>query len=129
MQRKVFVIGVLVLLAIMLFSIFSQSDLDDFETEFIEIATVRNENNTGPVQPVYIITVDRFNQEEMQRYGQLMPHSKLGNTKVYFFSAADPHPKEGQSGDVNFEEIFNSYCLAKFEKRFGYEGFLLNPFQ
>ena len=86
MQRKVFVIGVLVLLAIMLFSIFSQSDLDDFETEFIEIATVRNENNTGPVQRVYIVTVDRVNQEEMQRYGQLMPHSKLGNTKVYFFT-------------------------------------------
>ena len=49
MQRKVFVIGVLVLLAIMLFSIFSQSDLDDFETEFIEIVLKKNsyEKNRG----------------------------------------------------------------------------------
>ena len=37
MQRKVFVIGILLLLAIMLFAIFSQPGLDDFETEFIEI--------------------------------------------------------------------------------------------
>ena len=105
MRRKVFVIGILLLLAIMLFAIFSQPGLDDFETEFIEITTVRNENNTGPVQRVYIVTVDRLNQEEMQQYGQLMPYSKLGNTKVYFFNAADPYPSNTQLGDVNFEEI------------------------
>ena len=129
MRRKLFFTAVFVLLLIMLFAIFSQPGLDDFETEFIEVASLRNENNTGPVQRVYIVTVDRVSQEEMQRYGQLMPYSKLGNTKVYFFNAADPYPSNTQLGDVNFEEMFNSYCLAKYEKRFGYEAVLLNPFQ
>ena len=129
MKKKLFYTAVFLLLAFMLFTIFSQPGLDDFETEFTEVTRVRNENNTGPVQRVYIVTVDQVNEEEMERYGQLMPYAKLGNTKVYFFDASKPFPKKAALGDLNFDSVFNSNCLAKYEKRFGFEGVLPNPFQ
>ncbi len=129
MKKKIFYVIVLGLLAAMLFAIFSQPGLDDFDTQFTEVTRVRNENNTGPVQRVYIVTVDQVNKEEMQLYGQLMPYAKLGNTKVYFFDESKPYPKSAQLRDLNFDPEFNINCLAKYEKRFGFEGVLMNPFQ
>ena len=128
MKKKLFFVGVVIVLVAMLANIFSQPGLNDFDTEFIEILNVRNENNTGPVQRVYIVTVDQVNPKDMERYGQLMPYSKLGNTKVYYFDRAKPFPKHAQLGDVNFNSNLNQFCLAKYEKRFSSEGLILNPF-
>ena len=129
MKKKLFLVVLLVLIAFMMHAIFSQPGLDDFETNFKEITRVRNENNTGPVERVYLVAVDKLNQKEMEQYGKLMPYSKLGNTKVFFFYQSKDFPQEAQLGDVNFSSKFNEFCLAKYEKRFGYEVLILNPFR
>ncbi len=129
MKKKLFFAATVAFITAILINVFTQPGLNDFETTFTEVAKVRNDNNTGPVQRVYIVTVDQINQDEMERYGQLMPYSKLGNTKVFFFDQSKPFPEVAQLGDLNFDSTFNELCLAKYEKRFGSEGLFPNPFK
>lgn len=108
---------------------FSQPGLNDFISDFKEVGLYRNENNTGPVERVYIVTTNEILRNEMERYSGLMPYSKLGITKVYFFSKDKPYPAEVQGGKTNFDAKFEAYCVAKYEKNsFGATSFSLYPF-
>ena len=110
----ILVIGVLV--AIMLWQSFSQPSVSDLKGGFTEVAFYRNENNTGPVVRVYIVTVADPENAEMEAYGNYMLHTKFGNTKVYFFPEGSPTPTNVSGGDVNFSAEFNSSYIAKYEK-------------
>ncbi|MGM9479397.1 hypothetical protein ACS5PU_23445 [Pedobacter sp. GSP4] len=107
---------VLILVFFMVKDTFNQPGIEDMSAGFKEIVKYRNANNTGPVQRIYIITVKDSVWKEMEDYGNLMPHTKYGNTKVYFFMQGKNVPNALQPGEVNFDPTFNKYCIALYEK-------------
>jgi hypothetical protein len=117
MKPKYLALGALaLLLGWFVFDSLSQPGVGDLPGNFQEVATYRNENNTGPIVRVYAVTVGDTLWHTMRQYGDFMPHTKYGNTKVYFFRRGQPVPKAVQPGAVNFDAEFNPYCLAKYEK-------------
>lgn len=94
----------------------SQPTVNDLKGNFKEVALYRNPNNTGPILRVYAVTVQGEPWEEIHKYGDLMPHTKYGNTKVYFFREGKPAPATLVSGDNNFDLQFQQNCIAKYEK-------------
>jgi len=110
------VAGILVVIFFMVKAVFDQPGIEDMKAGFKEVAKYRNANNTGPVQRIYVVTVKDSVWKEIEDYGNLMPHTKYGNTKVYFFMAHDSVPKTLQPGEVNFDPQFNKNCIALFEK-------------
>lgn len=111
-----FVAGILVLIFFMVKDVFDQPGIGDMKAGFKEIIKYRNANNTGPVQRIYIVTVKDSIWKEMEDYGNLMPHTKYGNTKVYFFMQNGNVPNTLAPGEVNFDPTFNKSCIALFEK-------------
>lgn len=107
---------VLILVFLMVRDTLSQPGIDDMKAGFKEVAKFRNGNNTGPVQRIYVVTVKDSIWKELEDYGNLMPHTKYGNTKVYYFLEGSNAPKSVQPGNVNFDPSFNKYCIALFEK-------------
>ena len=97
---------------------------------FEEVASYRNQNNTGPVQRIYAISVKDTAAAELIKYGNLKPHSKYGNTKVYFFVKGAQIPTQLTPGQINFDEKYNSSCFAVYEKSaMGNFGLIKNPFK
>jgi len=120
MKKKLLAYGiaavVLVLVFFMVKDTLNQPGIEDMKAGFKEIVKFRNANNTGPVQRIYVVTVKDTVWQELEDYGNLMPHTKYGNTKVYFFLEGSNVPKSLQPGDVNFSPVFNKFCVALFEK-------------
>jgi hypothetical protein len=108
--------GIAVLIFFMIKDVLNQPGTEDMKAGFKEITKYRNANNTGPVQRIYIVTVKDSVWKEMEDYGNLMPHTKYGNTKVYFFMENANVPKTLQPGEVNFDAQYNNSCIALFEK-------------
>lgn len=109
-------IGVFILIFFMVKDVFDQPGAEDMKAGFKEIVKYRNANNTGPVQRIYVVTVKDSVWKEMEDYGNLMPHTKYGNTKVYFFMQNANVPNTLQPGEVNFDPSFNKACIALYEK-------------
>ncbi len=117
MKPKYLALGALVLLlGWFIFDSLSQPGVGDLKGNFREVASYRNENNTGPIVRVLAVTVADTLWQQMRQYGDFMPYTKYGNTKVYFFRQGQPVPKEVQPGAVSFDPEFNQNCLAKYEK-------------
>ena len=114
--RVAFILIVGLLVVVMLWQSFSQPSVSDLKGGFTEVASYRNENNTGPVIRVYIVTVADPENAEMEAYGNYMLHTKFGNTKVYFFPEGSPTPTEVSGGDVNFSAEYNPHYIGKYEK-------------
>lgn len=95
---------------------FNQPGIEEMKAGFKEIVKYRNANNTGPVQRIYVVTVKDSVWKEMENYGNLMPHTKYGNTKVYFFMESANVPQTLQPGEVNVDPQFNKSCIALYEK-------------
>ena len=131
MKPKYLALGALVLLlSWFIFDSLSQPGVGDLKGGFREVASYRNENNTGPIVRVYAVTVADTLWQQMRQYGDFMPHTKYGNTKVYFFRPGQPVPQEVRPGDVNFNPEFNPNCLAKYEKEvMGNVTFQRSPFR
>ena len=123
-------IGVLFLVAWMLKGTFFQPGIDDLKGGFKQVTHYRNENNTGPVQYVFIVTVKDPANAELEKYGNFKPHHKGGNTKVYFFLEGTPTPDKAYAGKVNFDPSFNKSCIALYEKSaMGNTSVVKHPFQ
>ena len=133
MQKKqsiFLVIIILFLVGWMVKDTFTQSGIEDLKGGFVEVAKYRNENNTGPVQRIYAVKVKDTSNAQLIDYGNLMPHNKYGNTKVYFFFREDNAPSVLSPGDVNFDSKYNSSCFALYEKSaMGNFGLIKNPFK
>lgn len=113
----------------MLKDTFNQSGIEDLKGGFTEVSKYRNENNTGPVQRIYAVSVKDTIGAQLEDYGNLMPHNKYGNTKIYFFFAGEEVPAVLSPGDVNFNPKYNSSCFALYEKSaMGNFGVVKNPF-
>ncbi len=95
---------------------FSQPGPQDLKGDFKEIAFYRNENNTGPIVRLYAVTVSDTLWQEMRQYGDFMPHTKYGTTKVYFFQKGGPVPETLYPGEENFDPQYNRYCIGSYEK-------------
>lgn len=109
---------------------FSLPSVDDLDGDFKEVAFYRNENNTGPIVRIYAVTLSDTLWEEMEQYGNYMPHTKYGTTRVYFFLNSQPAPNEVQPGQQNFSSQFEPYTLARYEKdAMGQISFMRHPFK
>ncbi|MCZ4222095.1 hypothetical protein [Pedobacter rhodius] len=108
--------SILILVFFMIKDTLNQPGVGDMNAGFKEIVKYRNANNTGPVQRIYVVTIKDTIWKELEDYGNLMPHSKYGNTKVYYFIENGRVPKTLHPGDVNFDPSFNKSCVALFEK-------------
>lgn len=107
----------------------TQPGIDNLGGSPKEIAFVRNENNTGPIQRIYAVSIEDTLWQEMQQYGSYMPHTKYGSTQVYFFLKDTPAP-EHLHLDSLFDDSYRSYCIAKYEKNaMGTELFARFPFK
>ena len=106
----------LILVGYIIFDAFMQPGPKDLKGNFAETAFYRNENNTGPVIRIYAVTVEDTLWKEMRQYGDFMPHTKYGNTKVYFFLAGKPAPEQLYPGKENFDTTYRQYCIAQYEK-------------
>ncbi|SOD11257.1 hypothetical protein [Pedobacter xixiisoli] len=107
---------ILALIGWMLKDTFTQSGIEDLKGGFKEVTSYRNENNTGPVQRIYAVTLTDTLAAQLKEYGDLMPHNKYGNTKVYYFLAGKEVPSSLSPGDINFDLRFNKNCFALYEK-------------
>ncbi|WP_029288899.1 hypothetical protein [Pedobacter sp. R20-19] len=120
MRRKslIYVITAIVLILVffMVKDTFNQPGTEDMKAGFKEVTKYRNANNTGPVQRIYVVTVKDSVWKEMEDYGNLMPHTKYGSTKVYFFMAKANVPQTLEPGAINFDPSFNKDCIALYEK-------------
>ena len=94
----------------------NEPSVQDLAGGFREVAFYRNENNTGPIIRLYAVTVTDTLWREMEQYGQFMPHTKYGTTRVYFFRQGRPAPKEILPGPEPFDPSLKPYCLARYEK-------------
>ena len=108
---------------------FSLPSVDDLNGDFKEVAFYRNENNTGPIVRIYAVTVNDTLWEEMEAYGNYMPHTKYGTTRVYFFLNSQPAPSQVVPEQPNFDAQYNGNTLARYEKdAMGQISFVRHPF-
>lgn len=114
-KRIIYLIG-FALLAIFALNLLTQKGPSDLPGNFMEIAQVRNENNTGPVFRRYAVSVSDTLWREMEQYGNFMPHTKLGVTEVFFFLDTSDLPRAMSLGENPFEAVFRSACIAKYQK-------------
>ncbi|MBB5639194.1 hypothetical protein HDE68_005135 [Pedobacter cryoconitis] len=132
-NRKINIfLGVLVFVLViwMLKGTFFQPGTGDLKAGFKEVAHYRNENNTGPVQYVFAVTVKDTIWSEMETYGNYKPHHKGGNTKVYFFMEGTEVPTELGAGSVNFDGKFDKGCVGLYEKTaIGHTSITKQPFK
>lgn len=131
-KNKINILITLLIIAItawLVKDVFTQKSVTDLKGGFTEVASYRNENNTGPVQRIYSVSVKDTTQAELEAYGNFMPHTKYGNTKVYFFKEGSAIPTKLFPGAVNFEIMYTKNCFALYEKSaMGNFGVILNPF-
>jgi hypothetical protein len=120
MSRKSLLYAIAVIVLILVFFIvkdtLNQPGIENMKAGFTEVAKFRNANNTGPIQRIYVVTVKDSIWKELEDYGNLMPHTKYGNTKVYFFMQNSNVPKSLHPGEVNFDPAFNKACIGLYEK-------------
>ncbi|HET8828695.1 MAG TPA: hypothetical protein VFM79_05110 [Pelobium sp.] len=115
-RKTILIATVVILIGAMVYNSISQPGIKDLKTKFKEISSVRNEQNTGPILRAYLVTVDTANFKDMRTYGDFMPHTKYGNTKVYFFEQKKPFPNAISLTEPFFDEKFKKSCLAVYEK-------------
>lgn len=114
-KRIIYIIG-FALLGIFALNLLTQRGPSDLPGNFKEVASVRNENNTGPVIRRYAVSLSDTLWQEMEQYGNYMPHSKLGVTEVFFFLEGGVMPESIILGENPIGEGFTSNCLAKYQK-------------
>ncbi|TKC04623.1 hypothetical protein FA048_19370 [Pedobacter polaris] len=130
-KQSIFIIVIVVLIiGWMLKDTLSQGGIEDLKGGFKEVASYRNENNTGPVQRIYAVTVKDTADAQLIDYGNLKPHNKYGNTKVYYFLEGASVPSLLSPGEINFDAKYNSSCFALYEKSaMSNFGLVKNPFK
>ncbi|WP_422355081.1 hypothetical protein [Roseivirga pacifica] len=114
--KRAILLVVVIVLAIMLWNAFTQEGVNDLETEFREVAFYRNENNTGPVKRVYVVTVSDTTWSELEAFGNFQPHNKLGTTEVFFFLKGSQTPSKLNNTAPYFPAEFNTAVVGKYEK-------------
>jgi hypothetical protein len=106
----------LIIIVVMIWNALDTPGIKDLQGDFKEVVFIRNEQNTGPVVRLYAVTMNDGGQQEMEQYGNYMPHTKYGTTLVYFFSSKAPYPEALNLSDPHIPEKFRKYCIGVYEK-------------
>lgn len=114
--KTIFFALVAAIFAYIVWDSMSQPGKENLSGDFKELAFYRNEQNTGPIMRVYAATVGDTLWNQMEEYGNYMPHNKYGNTKVYFFLNDGSVPENISLEEGNLEPEFYPYCIASYEK-------------
>lgn len=116
-KRKYILILIVVAgLAYMMKDAFFQPGASDLKGNFREVGFTRNENNTGPVLRLYSVSLNDTLWQEMKTYGNYMPHTKYGVTRVFFFLEGGPMPSSISLDTQKPSEEFSKSCVAMYEK-------------
>ena len=116
-KYKVYILAVSVLIIIaIIWNTLTEPGIKDLKSDFKEVAFIRNEQNTGPVVRIYAVSLNTENWEEMEQYGNYMPHTKYGTTRIYFFLNNTYLPEELSFGEINIAERYKKNCIAIYEK-------------
>ena len=117
-RRRKYLLGMVIALLLIwiIADATNQPGVQDLPGNFEEVALYRNENNTGPIIRIYAVTLTDTLWSEMKEYGNFMPHTKYGNTKVYFFLKGSPVPAKLSPETENFSPELKRYALAVYEK-------------
>jgi hypothetical protein len=119
-KRNKYIFSMLLVVGIswMIADSFLQPGIKDLDGDFKELAFIRNEQNTGPVVRIYAVSVKDTVWGAMEAYGNYMPHTKYGVTRVYFSLNNNPLPGKADlsiEGD-NLDEKYKSFCIGRYEK-------------
>lgn len=114
----------------MIWNVLKEPGINELKSNFKEVAFIRNEQNTGPVIRIYAVVMDKEDRDEIELFGNYMPHTKYGKTKIYFFLRSKPFPKSLKFGDINIDDEFKAYCIAVYEKNgMSQSSVTLSPFK
>lgn len=133
MKKNYLFYGILIIVFLILYWIIgdtlSQPGIDDLEGDYKEISFYRNENNTGPVIRIFAVYTSDTLWHEMKAYGEFMPHTKYGNTKVFFIQdMIDNVTVFPTSPYISAEAM--ELCIASYEKSaMGEVNFKKYPFK
>lgn len=128
--KHILLMAAAALLVWFMYDALSQPSPTDLPGDFKEVAMYRNENNTGPVIRVYAVSVADTLWQQMQVHGSMMPHTKYGNTKIYYFLNTKPLPNKVYPGAQSFAEEFQEFAVAKYEKdAMGQVSFVRFPYR
>src|SRR5690606_7070734 len=83
---------ILIVLAIIVNDSSLLTDTKKIRGGFTETAFKRNENNSGPVIRLYAVKVDSTLVADYEEYGNSMPHTEHGTTKIFYFDANTGSP-------------------------------------
>lgn len=117
--KSVFYLLAILVAAIMVWIVVdtvSQPGEEGLMQRYEETGFYRNENNTGPVIRVYAVYASDTLWADMQAFGDLKPHTKYGNTTVFFFADKKEAPEMLQGTEPYFDQAKQAFCLAKYEK-------------
>jgi hypothetical protein len=110
-----FGVAILLVLVFIFKDSFFLPDVESLKGEFQEVTFVRNEQNTGPVIRLYVVSVERKEDAQFEAYGDFMPHTKYGITKVFFFDKKTPIPRTIAENEPYFDTV-RFKPIAKYEK-------------
>ena len=114
-KAYILLLSVLIIIAI-IWNAITEPGIKDLKSDFKEVAFIRNEQNTGPVIRIYAVSLNSENWKEMEQYGNYMPHTKYGTTRIYFFLNKSELPDELNFGEINIAEQYKKNCIALYEK-------------
>jgi hypothetical protein len=106
----------IVLVGWFIYDTFTLPGPQDLNGNFKEVTFYRNENNTGPIIRIYAVTTSDTLWQQMESYGNFMPHTKYGNTKVFFFSDNNPTPAKISPEGMIVPAQYQQDVLAVYEK-------------
>ncbi len=115
-KKNYIILAVILLIAVMIWNVASEPGIKDLAGNFKEVAFIRNEQNSGPVIRIYAVTVKGEPWAEMQQYGNYMPHTKYGTTRIYFFRENKPYPANLSLEEPHISPEMEENCLAIYEK-------------
>lgn len=115
-KKTYIILFVLALIALMIWNVANEPGIKDLKGNFKEVAFTRNEQNSGPVIRIYAVTVNGEHWKEMEQYGNYMPHTKYGTTRIYFFPEDKAFPSTLALEDSNISKEMEGNCIAIYEK-------------
>jgi hypothetical protein len=115
-MKKIILVVSVFIISIIIYSLFTSENINSLEGDFQELAFMRNENNTGPVQRVYAYSLNDTLWSEMEKHADLLPHTKYGTTKVYYFLVEDFGNSVVKLSMSGINKEAEPYCIAYAQK-------------
>lgn len=123
-KKRLVWLGLIVL--IIIYIVISDSSLltntKEIRGNFTETAFYRNENNSGPVIRLYAVKVDSPLVADFEAYGNSMPHTEHGTTRIFFFDSKQGAPEKLSKGSPHYDTtryraiwVFQKNAVGKTE--------------